>query len=61
MVGDDLRTDLAPARRLGMRTILVLTGKGAAERALLTDEESRRIVPVADLAAAAQRILAQAR
>ena len=27
MVGDDLRTDLAPARRLGMRTILVLTGK----------------------------------
>ena len=27
MVGDDLRTDLAPARRLGMRTALVLTGK----------------------------------
>jgi HAD superfamily hydrolase (TIGR01450 family) len=27
MVGDDLRTDLAPARRLGMRTVLVLTGK----------------------------------
>ena len=29
MVGDDLRTDLAPARRLGMRTALVLTGKVA--------------------------------
>jgi HAD superfamily hydrolase (TIGR01450 family) len=27
MVGDDLRSDLAPARRLGMRTVLVLTGK----------------------------------
>lgn len=31
MVGDDLRTDLAPARRLGMRTILVLTGKHGRE------------------------------
>lgn len=30
MVGDDLTTDLAPARRLGMRTILVLTGKVSA-------------------------------
>jgi len=29
MVGDDLRADLAPARRLGMRTALVLTGKVA--------------------------------
>lgn len=27
MVGDDLTADLAPARRLGMRTILALTGK----------------------------------
>jgi ribonucleotide monophosphatase NagD (HAD superfamily) len=27
MVVDDLRSDLAPARRLGMRTALVLTGK----------------------------------
>jgi HAD superfamily hydrolase (TIGR01450 family) len=27
MVGDDLRSDLAPARRLGMRTVLSLTGK----------------------------------
>ena len=30
MVGDDLRADLAPAHRLGMRTALVLTGKLAA-------------------------------
>lgn len=29
MVGDDPRSDLAPARRLGMRTALVLTGKTA--------------------------------
>jgi len=29
MVGDDLRADLAPARRLGMQTALVLTGKVA--------------------------------
>lgn len=27
MVGDDVNTDLAPARRMGMRTVLVLTGK----------------------------------
>lgn len=27
MVGDDPGTDLAPARRMGMRTVLVLTGK----------------------------------
>ena len=27
MVGDDLANDLAPARRLGLRTVLVLTGK----------------------------------
>ena len=33
MVGDDAATDLAPARRLGMRTVLVRTGKpvGVAE------------------------------
>jgi inorganic pyrophosphatase len=29
MVGDDLRADLAPARRLGMQTALVLSGKVA--------------------------------
>jgi ribonucleotide monophosphatase NagD (HAD superfamily) len=40
MVGDDLRTDLAPARRLGMRTVLVLTGKhGEVE---LRAEQARR-------------------
>jgi len=31
MVGDDLRSDLAPARRLGMRTVLTLTGKTAPD------------------------------
>lgn len=36
MVGDDARTDLVPARRLGMTGVLVRTGKpvGAAEEAL---------------------------
>ena len=29
MVGDDLRSDLAPAAALGMRTCLVRTGKGS--------------------------------
>jgi HAD superfamily hydrolase (TIGR01458 family) len=29
MVGDDLETDLPPARAIGMRTCLVRTGKGA--------------------------------
>jgi HAD superfamily hydrolase (TIGR01458 family) len=35
MVGDDLETDLPPARSIGMRTCLVRTGKGAtfADRA----------------------------
>jgi HAD superfamily hydrolase (TIGR01450 family) len=31
MVGDDPRSDLAPARRLGMRTVLALTGKTTRE------------------------------
>jgi ribonucleotide monophosphatase NagD (HAD superfamily) len=29
MVGDDLETDLPPARAIGMRTCLVRTGKGS--------------------------------
>jgi HAD superfamily hydrolase (TIGR01450 family) len=33
MVGDDPRADLAPARRLGLRTILALSGKTDAEAA----------------------------
>jgi HAD superfamily hydrolase (TIGR01450 family) len=32
MVGDDLLTDLAPARRVGMRTVMVLSGKVEAAR-----------------------------
>jgi HAD superfamily hydrolase (TIGR01450 family) len=31
MVGDDLRADLVPAHRLGMRTVLVLSGKTAPD------------------------------
>jgi HAD superfamily hydrolase (TIGR01450 family) len=31
MVGDDLQSDLVPARRLGLRTALVLTGKTAPD------------------------------
>jgi len=43
MVGDDLQTDLAPARRLGMRTILVLTGKHG--RDAMAGGRGRRVVP----------------
>jgi HAD superfamily hydrolase (TIGR01450 family) len=45
MVGDDLQTDLAPARRLGMRTVLVLTGKHGAEDLARAQEERRRPLP----------------
>jgi FMN phosphatase YigB (HAD superfamily) len=30
MVGDDLESDLPPARAIGMRTCLVRTGKGSS-------------------------------
>lgn len=44
MVGDDLRSDLAPARRLRMRTVLVLTGRhGAAE--IAAARQRRGFVP----------------
>lgn len=49
MVGDDARADLAPARRLGMRTVLVLTGKTAAGEA---DEALVRARLVPDAVAA---------
>jgi HAD superfamily hydrolase (TIGR01450 family) len=45
MVGDDLRTDLAPARRLGMRTVLVLTGKHGAEDLLRARHKPRTPLP----------------
>ena len=32
MVGDDLESDLPPARAIGMRTCLVRTGKGSTLR-----------------------------
>jgi ribonucleotide monophosphatase NagD (HAD superfamily) len=45
MVGDDLRTDLAPARRLGMRTVLVLTGKHGAEDLARVRQQPTRPLP----------------
>jgi HAD superfamily hydrolase (TIGR01450 family) len=45
MVGDDLRTDLDPARRLGMRTVLVLTGKHRAEDLARAGQQPRRPLP----------------
>jgi HAD superfamily hydrolase (TIGR01450 family) len=45
MVGDDLRADLAPARRLGMRTVLVLTGKTAGSE-VATVVAGLRLAPV---------------
>jgi D-glycero-D-manno-heptose 1,7-bisphosphate phosphatase len=53
-VGDRM-TDLEPARRLGGRGLLVLTGAGAASE---TEARSGGFDVVADLAAAARRILA---
>lgn len=63
MVGDDLRTDLAPARRLGMRTVLVLTGKhgradvggahGRGHGGTTADLIAPSVVEVADTLAAA--------
>lgn len=43
MVGDDPRADLAPARRLGMRTVMVLTGKTQREEVVAAD--GRAFVP----------------
>jgi ribonucleotide monophosphatase NagD (HAD superfamily) len=40
MVGDDLESDIAGARRIGMRGILVLTGK--TDRAGLEADSARR-------------------
>lgn len=57
MVGDDPRADLAPAHRLGMRTVLVLTGKtipADAEAALRQARLPRTVVApsVAEVVAA---------
>ena len=45
MVGDDLRSDLAPARRLGMRTVLVLTGRHGEAELAAARETRRGFVP----------------
>ncbi len=46
MVGDDLRADLAPARRLGLRTVLVLTGRHGEEELATSRRGGRaRILP----------------
>ncbi|HEY7031382.1 MAG TPA: TIGR01458 family HAD-type hydrolase [Thermomicrobiales bacterium] len=56
MVGDDAVNDLAPARRLGMRTILVRTGKPVGEREEAMAEVT--IDSVAELAGALARLAA---
>ncbi len=45
MVGDDLRTDLVPARRLGMRTVLVLTGKHGRDEVTGAGGRRRTFIP----------------
>ena len=54
MVGDDLASDLEPAARLGMRTCLVHTGKGAGFAQAAGPETEQ----AADLAAFVDRLLA---
>jgi HAD superfamily hydrolase (TIGR01458 family) len=53
MVGDDLDSDLRPARNLGMRIALVRTGKGAS----FSPEPGDVDLDVPDLAAAVERLL----
>ncbi|MBI5432223.1 MAG: HAD-IIIA family hydrolase [Planctomycetes bacterium] len=60
LVGDALR-DLAAARAVGARTVLVATGKGARELERARAEGGGPELYVADLAAAASAILAAER
>jgi HAD superfamily hydrolase (TIGR01458 family) len=53
MVGDDLESDLRPARALGMRIVLVRTGKGAS----FSPSPGEVDVDAADLAAAVEELL----
>jgi ribonucleotide monophosphatase NagD (HAD superfamily) len=53
MVGDDLESDLAPARALGMATCLVRTGKGAS----FAPARGEVDLVCDDLAALAQRLV----
>ncbi len=59
MVGDALR-DLEAGARVGVRGILVATGKGAREAAKLSDAQRARTTLCADLAHAAGHVLAGA-
>jgi ribonucleotide monophosphatase NagD (HAD superfamily) len=54
MVGDDLDSDLRPARALGMRVVLVRTGKGGT----FSPEPGEVDVDAPDLAAAVDILLA---
>jgi D-glycero-D-manno-heptose 1,7-bisphosphate phosphatase len=60
MIGDALR-DLQAGELVGVRGILVATGKGAREAAKLSDEQRAQTILAADLAEAARYVLAQAR
>jgi HAD superfamily hydrolase (TIGR01458 family) len=53
MVGDDLESDLRPARELGMRVVLVRTGKGGSFSPAPGDVD----LDVPDLAAAVEALL----
>ena len=53
MIGDDLELDLRPARALGMRGVLVRTGKGSTFSPQPGDVD----VDVPDLAAAVELLL----
>ena len=55
MVGDDLESDLRPARALGMRVVLVRTGKGGSFSPGPGDVD----LDVADLAAAVDALLGE--
>ena len=53
MIGDDLESDLRPARALGMRAVLVRTGKGSTFSPQPGDVDG----DVPDLAAAVELLL----
>jgi HAD superfamily hydrolase (TIGR01458 family) len=53
MIGDDLESDLRPARAVGMRVVLVRTGKGAT----FSPEPGDVDLDAPDLAAAVDRLL----
>ena len=55
MVGDDLESDLRPARALGMRVVIVRTGKGGS----FSPEPGDVDLDVADLAAAVDALLGE--